>query len=156
MNEKKLFETGEIAPDFILKDQNKIEIKLSDFEGKRILLSFHPLAWTPVCRDQMRSLEKNYETFQELNTMAIGISVDSVPSKNAWAKSLGLVNTRLLSDFWPHGRVAELLGIFREEDGISERVNIIIDEDQNIKYVKIYEISKLPDIEEIITYLRSD
>jgi len=87
------------AFDFILKDHNKEEFKLSDFKGKNILLSFHPLAWTGVCAEQMKSLENNYDTFRELNTVAVGINVDSIPSKNAWAKSLNIKNTRLLSDF---------------------------------------------------------
>jgi len=129
---------------------------LSSFKGKRILLSFHPLAWTSVCALQMKSLEDNLKSFKELNTVAVGISIDSAPSKKAWAESLDIKKTRLLADFWPHGKVAKLFGIFRENDGISERANIIIDEDQNIEYVQVYEISKLPDINEIITFLRSD
>jgi len=142
------------AFDFILKDHNKEEFKLSDFKGKNILLSFHPLAWTGVCAEQMKSLENNYDTFRELNTVAVGINVDSIPSKNAWAKSLNIKNTRLLSDFWPHGEVANLYKIFREKEGFSERANIIVDENQNIKFVKIYDISQLPDINEIIDFLK--
>jgi peroxiredoxin len=103
----------------------------------------------------MRSLEKNYDTFQELNTIAVGISVDSVPSKNAWAKSINIENTRLLSDFWPHGKVAKLYGLFREKEGFSERVNIIINEDQIIEFKHVYEISELPDINEILDILKT-
>ena len=142
------------ASDFILKDHNKEEFKLSDFKGKNILLSFHPLAWTGVCAEQMKSLENNYDNFNELNTIAVGINVDSIPSKNAWAKSLDIKNTRLLSDFWPHGEVAKLYNIFRENEGFSERANIIIDENQNIKFIKIYDISQLPDINEIIDFIK--
>jgi peroxiredoxin len=70
------------------------------------------------------------------------------------AKSLNIKNTRLLSDFWPHGEVANLYKIFREKEGFSERANIIVDENQNIKFVKIYDISQLPDINEIIDFLK--
>ena len=87
--------------------------------------------------------------------MAVGVSVDSVPSKKAWADSLEIKNTRLLADFWPHGKVAKLYKIFREEDGISERANIIIDENQKIYFVKVYPIAELPDIQEILNALRS-
>jgi len=93
---------GDKAKDFSLSDQDENEISLSSFKGKRILLSFHPLAWTKVCADQMISLEKNRERLEKLNTVALGISVDTVPSKKAWAKELGIKNTRILSDFWPH------------------------------------------------------
>jgi len=146
---------GKDAIDFSLKDQNKLEIKLSNFTGKKILLSFHPLAWTSVCAEQMKSLEKNYDTFKDLNTIAFGVNVDSIPSKNAWAKSLNIKNTSLLSDFWPHGKVAKLYYLFREKDGFSERANIIIDENQKIIFEKIYDISQLPDIDEIISFLKN-
>jgi peroxiredoxin len=116
---------GDKAKDFTLSDQDEKEIRLSGFKGKKVLLSFHPLAWTPVCADQMKSLEKNRGRFEKLNTIALGISVDTVPSKKAWAKELGIRNTKLLSDFWPHGKVAQLYGLFREKDGFSERANII-------------------------------
>ena len=116
--EKKCFKAGEKAPDFSLFDHNKKEFILSNFKGKRVLLSFHPLAWTSVCAEQMKSLEKHYKEFEELNTVAVGINVDSIPSKKAWADSLGIKNTRLLSDFWPHGKIASLYNLFREKEGI--------------------------------------
>ena len=146
---------GDKAKDFTLKDQDGKELHLSDLKGKKVLLSFHPLAWTSVCADQMKSLEKARSRFENLNTVAFGISVDTVPSKKAWAKELGIKNTRLLSDFWPHGEVAQLYGIFREKDGFSERANIIVDEKQQVIFVKVYPIAQLPDIEEIIKVLET-
>jgi len=139
--------------DFTLSDQDNKQIRLSDFKGKRVLLSFHPLAWTSVCAEQMKSLEKNRERLEELNTVALGISVDTVPSKKAWAKELGIKNTRLLSDFWPHGEVAIKYGIFRQNVGLSERANIIVDENEKVFFVKVYPHAQLPDIEEIIRVL---
>ena len=154
MNEKKVIKVGAKAPDFSLKDQHNKELRLSDFKGKKVLLSFHPLAWTKVCARQMQSLEKNRAVFDRLNTVALGLSVDTVPSKHAWAKELGIKETRLLSDFWPHGEVASLYGIFRVENGISERANIIVDEGQKVIFVKVYDIPQLPDIDEIINFLK--
>lgn len=143
----------EKAHDFKLRDQNGKEIHLSDLKGKKVLLSFHPLAWTRVCAEQMKSLEENYDRFKDLNTVALGISVDTVPSKKAWAESLGIRNTSLPSDFWPHGKVAKLYGIFDKKEGVSERANIILDENQQVIFVKVYPGAQLPDIEEIITAL---
>ncbi|MFH0913821.1 MAG: redoxin domain-containing protein [Chloroflexota bacterium] len=85
MAEKRNLKTGDTAPDFTLKDQSGKEFRLSESKGKRVLLSFHPLAWTGVCAQQMQSLEKSKGTFDSLNTVAVGISVDSVPTKKAWA-----------------------------------------------------------------------
>jgi len=153
MENKQIIKIGNKAPTFILDDHNEKPFKLSDFKRKKILLSFHPLAWTSVCAKQMQSLEENKRNFDKTNTIAVGISVDPTPSKKAWAEHLGIKNTQLLSDFWPHGAIAQQYGIFREDDGISKRANIIIDEEQNISFMKIYPISQLPDIQEIIRFL---
>ena len=154
MNEKKIIRAGDKAPDFTLKDQHNKELRLSELKGKKVLLSFHPLAWTKICARQMQSLEKNREVFNRLNTVALGLSVDTVPSKHAWAKELDIKETRLLSDFWPHGEIARLYGIFRAENGISERANIIVDEEQKVIFVKVYDIPQLPDIDEIINFFK--
>ena len=114
-----MLKVGQPAPDFTLKDHNKIEIRLSSLRGKKVLLSFHPLAWTKVCAEQMKSLEANIHAFEELGTTAMGLSVDTIPSKHAWARELGIEKIQLLSDFWPHGAVAKLFGIFREKEGFS-------------------------------------
>jgi len=144
---------GDRAPDFVLKDNRNKEARLSGLGGKRVLLSWHPLAWTGVCADQMKALEANKDLLAGLNTVALGISVDSVPSKNAWAKELKIAETRLLSDFWPHGRVARLYGIFRDKEGFSERANIVVDGSGTVAWIKVYDIPELPDIEEIIWFL---
>jgi peroxiredoxin len=148
-----MIKIGSEAQDFSLKDHNGKTVKLSKFKGKKVLLSFRPLAWTAVCHDQMRSLEDNHMRLDELNTVALGIGVDSVPSNKAWAHSMDIQNTRLLSDFWPHGAVAKLYGIFRDSDGFSERANLVIDEDRKVIFAKTYPTSELPDIEEIITFI---
>lgn len=145
---------GDKAKNFSLPDQNDKEFTLADFKGKKVLLSFHPLAWTSVCSKQMKSLEDNKSVFDSLNTVAVGVSVDTSPSKKAWADSLGIKNTRLLSDFWPHGKVAQLYGIFRTKSGVSERANIIIDENQKIAFFKVYKLGELPNIQEVIDALR--
>jgi peroxiredoxin len=150
----KLIKIGDKAPAFVLKDQNKKDVHLYNLQGKKILLSFHPLAWTKVCAEQMKTIEANKEIFDNLNTVALGLSVDPVPTKDAWAKELGIKNTSLLSDFWQHGEVAKLYGIFRENDGFSERANIIIDENLNVIFVKVYPIPQLPDIQEIIDFIK--
>ncbi len=150
-----MIQIGVKAPDFTLQDQNGKPFHLAEQAGKRVLLSFHPLAWTGVCRDQMLSLENNFERLSRLNTVAVGLSIDSVPSKKAWADAVGLKETRTLADFWPHGGVAKLYDLFREKDGFSQRANVIIDESQVVVFVKTYPISQLPDIEEIIRFLET-
>ena len=152
---KLALESGELASDFVLKDHEGKDFKLSNLKGKRVLLSFHPLAWTDICAKQMQSLEYNIDTFATLNTIPVGLSVDSVPCKKAWAGHLGIKRVSLLSDFWPHGSVASMFGMFREKEGTSRRANIVVGEDGKIKITKVYNISELPDIQEIINLIKA-
>lgn len=147
-------QVGDMAKRFSLKDQNDQDFNLEDYIGKKVLLSFHPLAFTSVCAQQMKSLEQNQDTFAELNTVAVGVSIDHAPAKLAWAKELDIRETRLLCDFWPHGQVAQDFGIFRDKNGFSQRANIILDEEHRVMFIKTYPLSQLPDIQEIIEVLR--
>ncbi len=149
----KPIEAGTTAPNFIVKDNKDQNISLSQYRGKKVLLSWHPLAWTPVCTDQMRALETNWQKFQSLNTVSLGFSVDPPPTKKAWASAILINNVSLPSDFWPHGSVAKEYGLFNENQGISERANIIIDENGKVHWSKVYYSSQLPDINEVIQVL---
>lgn len=153
MTQDAMVQPGDVAKNFSIKDQNDTTFCLLEQSGKRVLLSFHPLAWTEFCAAQMKSLEENQEQFADLGCVAVGISVDSRPCKKEWAKSLGITKTRLLCDFWPHGSVAMKYGIFRDENGFSERANIIVDEKQRILFVKVYPVHSVPDIQEILSAL---
>lgn len=153
--ETKTLKINDNAIDFSLKDQNGEVTTISNLKGKKVLLSFHPLAWTSICAKQMKELENNFDKFNKLNVIPLGISVDSVPCKKAWAESLNLKKLKILSDFWPHGDIAKIYGIFRDKDGFSERANILIDENGKIIFIKIYPISELPDLNEIFNLLNS-
>ena len=154
MDNTRTHKVGDIAPDFVLKDHHNHEFRLAEQKGKRVLLSLHPLAWTPVCGHQMKDLEANAAVLAGLNAIAVGVSVDSVASKHAWAKSIGVKTTPLLSDFWPHGQVAHALGLFREEEGFSERANVLIDENGRVAFIKIYAIPERPPLDEVIAFLK--
>ena len=62
---------GNKAKSFSLEDQEGKLFTLSDFKEKKVLLSFHPLAWPSACSEQMNSLERNKEAFDSLNTIAV-------------------------------------------------------------------------------------
>lgn len=147
-------QVGDVFGDFSLKSHSEAVVDTAGLSGKKILLSFHPLAWTEVCARQMQSLEANFEIFHSLNTMPLGLSVDSVPCKKAWAASLGIEKAALLADFWPHGGLAAKLGIFIDKFGFSERANIILDEQRKAIFVKVYPIKELPDINEVLEFLK--
>ena len=150
----KRIDVGDMAPDFTLKDNRVQDVSLSEYRGKKVLLSWHPLAWTAVCAQQMKSLEDNLAEFEKYNTVPLGMSIDSYPSKNAWAKELGIANVKLLADFWPHGKVAQDYGLFLDDKGFSARANVLIDEAGKVVWVKVYDIPELPDIEEVLKVVR--
>ena len=141
---------GEKAPSFILEDNHGNMVKLSDLRGNKVLLSWHPLAWTGVCTDQMRALEANKDKLAALNTVALGMNVDPAPGKKAWAAVLTIRDTQLLSDFYPHGAVAKDFGVFLEDLGCSGRCNILLDEQGIVVWAKEYPMSQLPDMEEVL------
>jgi len=146
---------GILAPKIALKDQHGQLVDLAELKGKRILLSFHPLAWTNVCQRQMEALEMNADVFEKANAVALGISVDAVPSKKAWAESIGVKKTHLLSDFWPHGGAAQALGLFREAVGFSERAAVVLDEQGVVRFVKVYPLKEVPDVAEPIRVIQA-
>lgn len=145
---------GDRAPEFTLKNQYNKDVSLSLFKGKKVLLSFHPLAWTSVCAIQMKSLEIKHDELEKLNTIALGVSVDSVFSKQEWARSMCVEKTDLLADFWPHGDMAMKYDLFLDDAGIAARANVLIDEKGNVEWVKVYGMGEIPDIEEVIRYLK--
>jgi peroxiredoxin len=153
MGDENALTVGDRAPDFLLKDQHGREVRLSDLTGRRLLLSWHPLAWTRVCGEQMRALDKLYPEFEKLGVTPFGLSVDTVASKHAWAKELRMERLRLLSDFWPHGAAAAAMGVFRAEAGFSERANFILDAEQRVVFRRVYDLPVLPDIEEVLGFL---
>ena len=150
--EERLIKIGDTAPDFTLQNQHKVDVNLNSLRGNRVLLSFHPLAWTRICEIQMRTLEAKNEELKRLNIIALGISVDSQPCKKEWADYMKITKTDLLADFWPHGDIAKKYDIFIEKAGISGRANFLIDEEGKIIFIKIYAIPEVPDIEEIIRF----
>ncbi len=144
---------GDGFGDFSLTSHTEATVDTAALPDKKILLSFHPLAWTEVCARQMQSLEANFDAFRRLNTALLGVSVDSVPCKKAWATHLGIEKIDLLADFWPHGGLAARLGLFIDKLGFSERANVILDEKRNAIFVKVYPLRELPDIHEVLDFL---
>ena len=102
----------------------------------------------------MPSYELDLHKFEGYNTQVLGISVDHIPCLKAWAESLGGISYPLLSDFWPHGAVAERYGVLREQDGKSERALFVVDKEGVVQYVDIHDIDEQPDNEELFQFLR--
>ena len=142
-------QVGETAPAFELPSHRGETVRLSSFAGqKTVVIAFPPLAFTPVCAPQMQNYEKEKSWFDAHETHLLGLSVDAVPAKIEWAKALGGIKFDLLSDFHPHGGVAEAYGVMRD-GGISERAIFVVDKAGTIVFAKVYDIPTLPDNAEV-------
>ena len=97
----------------------------------------------------MSAFRDSLSRFDGLTTQVLGISTDASPSQKAWTRHLGIANYPFLSDFWPHGEVAQQYGLLRSE-GFSERAIVIIDQQGIIRYLKIHELETAPSIDELI------
>lgn len=96
----------------------------------------------------MKNYGADLDWFRRHDTHVLGVSVDAVPAKTAWAESLGGIEFDLLSDFHPHGAVAEAYGVARE-GGISERAIFVVDKNGKIAFAKVYDIPTVPDNAEV-------
>jgi glutaredoxin len=101
----------------------------------------------------MPSYEEALPAFEGYNTQVLGISVDHVPCLTAWAESLDGISYPLLSDFWPHGAVAQEYGVFRDPEGKSERALFLVDKEGIVRYADVHDIDELPDSTELFRVL---
>lgn len=144
---------GEKAPDFTLPAVSGKKISLKKYRGKKnVVLSFVPAAWTPVCSDQWPGYNIVKDIFDEHDATLLGISVDNIPTLHSWTKQMGKLWFEVLSDFWPHGAVADKFGVLRS-DGTAERAIIIIDKKSVIRYIDVHDINERPPLESIVREL---
>jgi peroxiredoxin len=145
---------GQPAPDFVLKDQNQKEVKLSDFVGqKNVVLVFYPLDWSPVCTNEHACLVNDMKQFETLDAEVLGVSVDSVWSHKAYAEKMG-IKYSLLADFQPRGAMAEKYGVFLADKGITGRAIVIVNKAGKVAWVKNYDIPVVPDLKEVAAALQ--
>ncbi len=144
---------GQKAPDFTLPaiDGNQVELK-SYLHKKNVVLSFIPAAWTPVCSDQWPGYNLARPLFEKYNTVLLGISVDNRATLFAWTRQMGALWFPVLSDFWPHGAVADRFGVLRG-DGVAERALIFINSEGIITHMHVSDINVRPPLELIVKQL---
>ncbi len=147
-------QVGDSAPGFSLPAISGKTISLKDYRGKKnVVLSFVPAAWTPVCSDQWPGYNIVEDLFKENDTILLGISVDNIPTLFSWTGQMGHLWFEVLSDFWPHGKVAQSFGILRST-GVCERALVIIDKEGIIRYIKVNDINQRPPLETLIKELQ--
>ena len=146
---------GQKAPDFTLQNQDKKEVKLSDFAGKKnVVLVWYPLDWSPVCTNEHVCFVNEMKAFETLDAEVLGVSVDSVWSHKAYAEKMH-IKYSLLADFHPRGAMSEKYGVYLADKGITGRAIAIVNKDGKIAWFKNYDIPVVPDVKEVATALQT-
>ena len=144
---------GDLAPDFTLPSVSGDDVTLSQYRSKKhVVISFVPAAWTPVCSDQWPGYNIVKQMFDENDAVLLGITVDNIPTLYAWTKQMGHLWFPVLSDFWPHGAVAQKYGVSRSS-GVTERALIFIDKKGIIQDIQVSDINVRPDLAQCATTL---
>ena len=144
---------GDPAPDFTLPSILGEPVGLKQFRGKqRVVISFVPAAWTPVCSDQWPGYNLARPLFEQRDAVLLGITVDNIPTLHAWTNQMGDLWFPVLSDFWPHGAAAGAFGVLRS-DGVAERALFVIDKAGIIRYVEVSDINARPKLEDLMMAL---
>ncbi len=145
---------GDPAPGFTLPAVSGGEISLSQYRGnKNVVLSFVPAAWTPVCSDQWPGYNIARGFFEENDAVLLGITVDNIPTLYSWTNQMGKLWFPVLSDFWPHGAVAQKYGVLRSS-GVTERAIFVIDKRGIIRYMDVHDINLRPRLEVLVKELQ--
>jgi peroxiredoxin len=145
---------GTPAPDFELPSTPDQKVSLSDFRGRPAILAFYPEDWSPVCSDQLALYQELLPDFQGLDAALVGISVDGIWCHLAFAKDRNL-HFPLLADFEPKGNVSRTYGVYRHEDGTSERALFVIDSDGVIAWSYVSPVGMNPGADGILRALEN-
>jgi peroxiredoxin Q/BCP len=103
---------GKPAPAFALPDQDGKVHKLSDYEGKHVVLYWYPKDDTPGCTKESCGFRDNSAEFAKLGAVVLGASMLDVKSKAKFAKKHAL-NFPLLAD--EDNAVATAYGVWKEK-----------------------------------------
>jgi peroxiredoxin len=127
-------EIGQAAVDFALKDEHGQMIRLSDFRGeKNVAVVFYPFAFSGICTRELREIRDNIGVFEDDDVQVLGVSCDPVFTLRAWSEA-EKYTFPLLSDFWPHGWVAQQYGVFNETTGTSVRGSFLVDKEGVLRW----------------------
>jgi peroxiredoxin len=124
---------GEPAPNFTLRNQDGEKVSLSDFRGRKLLLIFYPLDFSPVCSDQLSVYQEVKPEIEAKGATMVGVSVDSGFAHKAFQEKIG-IDTPLLADFEPKGAVARAYGAYIEKVGHANRSLVLIDEEGIVEW----------------------
>jgi peroxiredoxin len=127
---------GDAAPDFSLPDQDKQVHSLAGLRGTPALLVFYPFAFSGLCTGELCKLRDELSDYTDAGVTVLAISTDPVFSLKAWREQQGF-GFPLLSDFWPHGAVAQAYGAFNDKAGMAVRATFLVDDEGRIAFAEV-------------------
>jgi len=145
-------QVGDKAPDFKLVSSELKEVNLSDYNGRKLVIHFFPMAFTSTCTEQLCTMRDSFGYYSGMNADVVGISVDS-PFTLAKFKEEQFYQFPLLSDF--NKEASQSYQAFYEEfvfnlKGVAKRAAFVINEEGNIAYAEVLEnAGDLPDYDAI-------
>jgi peroxiredoxin len=128
-----MVEPGTPAPDFSLPDQNGNMVSLGDFAGRKLMLCFYPLDFSPVCSDQLSIYQEVLPEIEAQGTELVGVSVDSAYCHRAFREHLNLTMP-LLADFHPKGAMSRDYGAYQDDFGTDNRSLVLVGEDGVVRW----------------------
>ena len=133
-------DVGSAAPEFTLTgavNEEDVEVSLSDYAGKNLVVLFYPLDFSPVCSEQVPDFNEQLSAIQAKGAEVIAISRDSAFAHKAWSKNLGGVDFPLLADM--NLAVSKEFGMALEAVGITTRGVFIVDKSGKIAFKHVEE-----------------
>lgn len=124
---------GDVAPDFTLPDTHGTPVSLAQLRGGPVMVVFFPFAFSGICTGELCELRDNIADFAAAGVTLLAVSCDPVPALKAWAEQESF-EFALLSDFWPHGEVAQQYAVFEAERGRAVRGSFLIDADGVLRW----------------------
>jgi peroxiredoxin len=143
---------GTPAPNFTLPASPDRKISLADYRGKNVVLVFYPADWSPVCGGELALYTELKNEFDSLNTQVLGISVDGPWSHQAFSQARNY-QVPLLADFEPKGEVAKAYGVYRPQDGHTERALFVIDKNGIIRWSYVSPLGVNPGARDVLKAL---
>ena len=141
--------------DYFQNEQFK-KAKLSDFQGKWVVLLFYPADFTFVCPTELSEAAARYEEYKKLGAEVISMSTDTKYVHKAWHDTSPVIKTityPMGAD--PTGTICRAFGTYIEEEGLSLRGTFIIDPEGILKAMDIHDNSIGRSSEEILRKLQA-
>jgi len=150
---------GQKAPDFKLPDIDKNFHSLEEFKGKNVVLFFFPAAWTGACTKEMCTVQEDFNVYNAMNTMTIGISTDTIFALKRFKEDYKLDNIMLLSDFNKEAIKAYDV-VFNNfsvgYNGVAMRSTFLIDGQGVLRYAEVLKAQgDLPDMDALQNAIKS-